>query len=138
MKPPSADELVGPPPLGPDEEWCWKNFLGKSVDEAQEMCRNGPPVTEDFAYLAPAGLIYYLPAALNYLVSDDSKEDWEFAHGLLCSLSSQVDIFGLRGPAVAMIKEIAEYCDAHRAKFDIGDEEDLFNDYLRKIRRVAA
>jgi hypothetical protein len=100
------------------------------------MCRDGPPVTEDFAYMAPAGLIYYLPAALNYLVSTESKEDWEFAHGLLCSLSCQVRMPGIKGPAHSLIQQIAEYCDTHRAKFDIADDEDLFNDYLSIIREV--
>lgn len=135
-KPPSAEELVGPPPLCLDQQWALKDFLGKSVDEAEEMCRNRPSVTEDFTYMAPAGLIYYLPAALNYLISDESKEDWEFAHGLMCALSSQVEILGLRGPAVTIVSEIAEFCDVNRAKFDLGGEQDLFDGYLELIRKI--
>ncbi|MFT5322523.1 MAG: S-adenosylmethionine decarboxylase [Planctomycetaceae bacterium] len=135
-KPPSAEELVGPPPLCLDQQWALKDFLGKSVDEAEEMCRNNPPVTEDFSYMAPAGLVYYLPAALNYLISDESKEDWEFAHGLMCALSIKVEIYGLQGPALTMVSEIAEFCDGQRAKFDLGGEQDLFDGYLEVIRKI--
>jgi S-adenosylmethionine decarboxylase len=133
---PSAEELVGPPPRCLDQQWALKDFLGKSVAEAEKMCRNTPSVTEDFTYMAPAGLIYYLPAALNYLISDESKEDWEFAHGLMCALSCQVDIYGLKGPALTMVNEIAEFCDGTRTKFDLGGEQDLFDGYLETIRKI--
>jgi hypothetical protein len=132
MKPPSANELVGPPPHGLDEKWALKNFLGKTQEEAKEMCRNSA-VTEDFTYMAPAGLLYYLPAALNYLESEDSTGHWEFAHGLMCALSSQVGLFGMRGEPLVLIRQIAEYCDKHREKFNL-TPEDLFDGYLDTIR----
>ena len=133
MKPPSAEELVGPPPLCLDSQEVLRKFLGKTADEAQKMFQNHP-VTEDFAYMTPQGLMYYLPAALDYLCSKHSSGDWEFAHGLLCSLSCQVDLSGIKGPALTVIQQIADYCDAHRAKFDMGNDDDLMDDYLGKIR----
>ena len=132
MNPPSANELVGPPPHGLDEKWALKNFLGKTREQAREMCKNSA-VTEDFTYMASAGLCYYLPAVLSYLESEESADDWEFAHGLMCALSSQVSIFGMRGEPLPLIKQVAEYCDTHRAKFHLGSE-DLFDEYLQKIR----
>jgi hypothetical protein len=136
MKPPSANELVGPPPHSLDAKWALKNFLGKTQDEGLEMCRGNSSVTEDFTYMAAAGLCYYLPAALKYLESDDSTDDWDFAHGLMCALSSKVSIFGLRGEPLPLINQIADYCDKHREKFDLS-EEDLFDGYLEKIRNAA-
>ncbi len=133
MKPPTADELVGPPPHGLDEAWALKNFLGKSQDQARAMFHRGSALTEDFTYMAPAGLCYYLPAALNYLESEDSNGDWDFAHGLMCALSGQVGTFGMRGEPVILIKQIAEYCHAQRAKFDF-TPSDLFDEYLESIR----
>jgi len=135
MKPPSKEQLVGPPPLSLDEEWVLKNFLGKTVDQAREMCQHGPPVTEDFSYMTPTGLDYYLPAAWSYLESDDSTGDWEFAHGLMCSLSCQVGVFGLRGEPLVLINKIANYCDRHRAKFDF-EPDDLLDEYLKSIRNA--
>ena len=49
------------------------------------------------------------------------------------SLHCQVGILGLRGPSLLLIREVADYCDNHRAKFDIGSE-DLLEKYLRTIR----
>lgn len=136
MKPPTPIELVGPPPLGLDERYALKNFLGKTQEQAVQMCRSSA-VTEDFTYMAPAGLCYYLPAALHYLESEDSRHDWEFAHGLMCALSTQVAIFGLRGEPLALINQIADYCDTHREKFFLGNE-DLFAEYLEKIRSASS
>lgn len=133
MKTPTANELVGPPPHGLDEKWALKNFLGKTQEEARETCRKSSAVTEDFTYMAPAGLCFYLPAALSYLESDDSTGDWEFAHGLMCALSSQVGIHGLRGDPLVFIRQIADYCDRNRTKFDL-KPENLFDGYLRIIR----
>jgi hypothetical protein len=132
MSPPSANELVGPPPHSLDQKWALKNFLGKTQEQAVDMCKSSA-VTEDFTYMASAGLCYYLPAAFRYLESEEATHHWEFAHGLMCALSSQVSIFGMRGEPVTMIKQIADYCDAHREKFGLGPE-DLFDEYLQKIR----
>jgi hypothetical protein len=132
MKPPTANELVGPPPHGLDEMWALKNFLGKTQEQAIELCKKSA-VTEDFTYMASAGLRYYLPAALIYLQSEDSRDHWDFAHGLMCALSSQVSIFGMRGEPLVPIKQIADYCDTHREKFSLG-ADDFFDEYLEKIR----
>ena len=83
--------------------------------------------------MAPAGLCYYLPAALEFLTSDESGDDWEFAMGLICALSSQVEINGMRGEPLVLFKQIADYCDTHREKFGI-DDRDLFDSYLKAIR----
>jgi hypothetical protein len=132
MRPPDANELVGPPPHGLDEKWALQNFLGKTQTEAKEMCRSSA-VTEDFTYMAAAGLCYYLPAVLSYLESEEADGHWEFAHGLMCALSSQVGIFGMRGEPLVLIKQIADYCDTHREKFALGSG-DLFDEYLQTIR----
>ena len=59
MKPPSAEELVGPSPLSLDAQRALKNFLGKTVEEAEGMYRDAPSVTaEDFSYMTPEGLVY--------------------------------------------------------------------------------
>lgn len=135
MKPPTADKLVGSPPLSLDAKWALKNFLGKTQEEAREMCRGNSSVTEDFTYMAAPGLCYYLPAALSYLESDDSTDNWDFAHGLMCALSSQVGIFGMRGEPLLLINQVADYCDKHREKFDL-TAEDLFEGYLETIRNA--
>jgi hypothetical protein len=127
---------VAAPPNTLDEKCVLEHFLGKTQEEATQMFPSSSMCAEDFMYMAAAGLCYYLPAAMKYLRSDASKDDWIFAHGLMCSLSAQVGIFGMRGEPLILIKQIADYCDTHRAKFDIESPEDLFDDYLETIRQA--
>jgi hypothetical protein len=132
MKPPSADELTGTPPRMLDEEVLLKNFLGKTDNNALQMFQQNPAVTEDFAYMRPSGLLYYLPAVLTYLKSAESSANWEFASGLLCALSIQFGIHKVGGPALSLMQQIAEYCRSNRAKFDF-DDQDLTSDYMVTI-----
>jgi len=91
-RPPTMEELVGcwSVAFALDERYVVKHFLGKSQAEARRMfAKGGIPITEDFTYMAPAGLRYYLPPAFDYLRAEQSIDDWEFCHGLLCSLYCQ-------------------------------------------------
>src|SRR5688572_13085050 len=137
LAPPTKAELIGYSGLVTDLDarYVIKNFLGKTQEQAIEMFKRGA-ITEDFTYMASAGLCYYLPAALGYLQSEESTGHQEFAHGLMCALSSQVSIFGMRGEPIALIKQITNYCDTHREKFGLSAEEDLFDEYLQKIRKI--
>ncbi len=134
---PTVEELVGcsRPVTGLDERYVVEHFLGKTQTEARKMYPSGGlHLTEDFTYMASDGLRYYLSPAFAYLRDDESTHDWEFCHGLLCSLSCH---FGSGSrPAndvVQLIREIAGYCNSHREKFGLNPQEDLFDGYLQKI-----
>lgn len=139
MRPPTANELVGPPPHCLDQQRTLKIFLGKTQVEAEELCRVGTE-TECFTYMAAAGLCYYLPSAFNYLKSDAYENDWDFALSLMCRLSSQATTLGTRGEPLVLIKRIANYCDTHREKFGFdlkgafAGRGELFDKYLQEIR----
>jgi hypothetical protein len=136
MLPPDALTLVGPPPVGLDEEWVLKNFLGKDQAEAKALFRESDDAG-DFMWMASGGLRYYLPPALQHLQSDESTGGW-FACSLLCSLSVQAGT-GLPRDLLDLVKRIADYVDANRAKFDLCSDEDeeLLRSYLMKIREQA-
>ncbi len=108
---------------------------GKTQAEAiREYQSQGAFLAEDFAYMAAVGLRYYLPPALEYL---RSSGDGDFVHGLMCSLHVQVrHRKPLPGDVVDMMKQAARYCDAHRDKFGLDPEEELFDDYVRTILRA--
>lgn len=92
---------------------------------------------EDFMWMAPDGLRYYLPAAFEYLQSGESKGDWEFCHGLLCSLSMQVEQCGSSPDLLRTIRAIADYASLRRSKYQIEPGDELFSRYIRKIRLVT-
>ena len=134
VEPPNQEDLAGPEPLSLDGWEVVKNFLGKTQADARRMFETGRGFsTEDFMWMAPEGLRYYLGPALEYLRAEESKNDW-FCHGLLCSLSCQVK-WGLPSDLLPQIQEIAEYADTHRAKYDIEDSDILFKEYIEDIRK---
>jgi len=137
MNPPTATQLVAPPPLTLDEGRVLRNFLGKTQQQAQAMFPRDSTVTEDFTYMTPAGLCYYLPPALAYLASPEAQGDWDFAHGLMCALSTQAGLHHVRGEALHLIQQIAEYCATQRPKFILTEEDELFDRYLDTIRRAV-
>jgi hypothetical protein len=136
-RPPTIEKLVGcsRPVTGLDERYVVKHFLGKTQADARKMYPSGGTyLTEDFTYMTSDGLRYYLPPALDYLRDDESAHDWEFCHGLMCSLSCH---FGSRcrlaADVVVLVQEIARYCDSHREKFGLSSQEELFDQYLKSI-----
>lgn len=109
------------------------HFLGKNQTEAFDMyVKMGHALTEDFAYITAQGLEYYLPPTLEYLKSEKSIGDWNFVHGLLCSLSCQADQGNLQGEALRIATEIALYCRLNEKKFDL-KEDDLHHEYIPLI-----
>jgi hypothetical protein len=137
-RPPTIEELVGcsRPVTGLDERYVVKHFLRKTQAEARKMYPTGGiHLTEDFTYMAVDGLRYYLPPALDYLRAPESEHDWEFCHGLMCSLYCQVTASpALPAEVLTLVKEIATFCDGHRQKFGLEAEEKLFDEYVRGIQ----
>lgn len=134
LKPPDRGQLAGSEPMTLDAKDVVEHFLGKTQEEARRMFpARSSAYSEDFMWMAADGLRYYLPAALAYLKSEECKDDWEFCHGLLCSLSMQVDWRKTERDIVLLIKDVATYADAHRGKFRIEPSEKLFNKYVEKI-----
>jgi len=136
--PPTKEELVGYTGFVTDLDarYVVKNFLGKTQAEARKMYPSGQGFsTEDFTYMALDGLRYYLPPAFDYLRDEESAHDQEFCHGLLCSLSCQVrPHHHLTADVLLLIKDIAAYCDFNREKFGLDGQEDLFDEYVQKVR----
>jgi hypothetical protein len=106
MTPPDAAALVGPPPVGLDEEYVLKNFLGKEQAQARAMFREASNVADDFAWMTEAGLRYYIPPVLEYLESDESSHACEFAHFLLCSLYIQAGRMSVARDVLGLIRVV--------------------------------
>lgn len=134
--PPTIEALIGSPPpvCGLDEQSVAEHFFGKTQREIREaLPRNGMLVAEDFKYMAPAGLLYYLPPAYDYLRDDESRGKFEFCLFLIGALSNQVQSSRLPSEVLALIKEIANFCEAQREKFGFEPDDDLFDEYILRI-----
>jgi hypothetical protein len=127
MRIPTREELVGQLLVDSsdlDAKFVLEHFLGKSQESIQrDLVVNGHLLTEDFMWMAPEGLRYYLPSVTEYLKRDDVDADT--VAGLLCSLSFQVQHCQLPTEIVEAIRSIAEYCSEHRTALQI--ENDSFS-----------
>jgi hypothetical protein len=139
---PTAKELIGGngDSSDPDDRCVVAHFLGLTQGEARvAMEVEGIALADDFAYMADAGLRYYLPAAFDYLQSEQSKNNFEFCLYLLCSLRI---VIRRNNPApaqdvAALIHEIARYCSSCPEKFDSNPGAawsfaDMIDDILRR------
>lgn len=129
--PPPAADLVEGDSL--DEQSVVAHFGGKTGQEVYQMFADGAhPYTEDLAYMADAGLEYYLPAVLAYLQSDEAAGDWECVPGVVTSLSIVCERDRL-GPVVrAKIRHLLCYVRDNLTKFELTADP-----WVRKRLRVA-
>jgi len=137
-RPPTKTQLVGEEPLGLDHESVVEHFLGLTQDDARAMFPGRMHyLTEDFMWMAPCGLAYYLPPVLDYLKSDEGKEDGDAAHGILCSLSAQIELSSpLSAEIVALGKEICAYIKQHGKRYGISPGEELFAKYVSIMEKA--
>lgn len=60
----------------PDEQCACKNFLGKNLDEAQELfADNSLTFQEDLMWMGPIAFNFYVNAAIRYIQSKSAKHD---------------------------------------------------------------
>lgn len=135
MRPPTKTQLVGNEPLGLDHESVIEHFLGQTQEEVRKMIPGRMHyLAEDFMWMAPGGLAYYLPPVLDYLKSDQGQTDWDAAYGILCSLSTQIELSSpLPIEVVALSKEICAYIRQHSKRYGISPDEELFQKYVATI-----
>ncbi|GAA5508892.1 hypothetical protein [Novipirellula caenicola] len=119
---PSKKQLVDGDGL--DERYVIEHFLGKSVEDAYRIFADGGGyITEDISYMSIFALDYYLPAALKYLQSSDSVNDWEFASGVLTSVSCVCNRCDLTESLRRTMSSIVEYISLHLDKYDATNDD---------------
>jgi hypothetical protein len=121
-----------------DEEEVLKHFLGKTQTEILAALPNSGHFQEDFMWMRPAGLSYYLPAVADYLRSSDSHNDFEMSEGLLCSLSFQVRQNAMPESVLRQVRELARIVDEGRDKYGLGKENRDLDRYLAQIKEGTA
>ncbi len=117
-----------------DELAARDHFLGKSVDEAEELFRdNSAHYQEDLMWMGPRAFQFYLPAVLNYLRSSDSAGD---DHVISCLYKIVVFRAGQDGfsLAVGRVQELVDYVIDSYPKFEV--DRDVYGDLLGKYQAL--
>jgi len=84
MKIPSKSEWGAIDKNDPDAEWAFKNFVGKSFDDAEEMFRENAFYYQEALISMPSiAFNFYAPIFARYILSDYAKSDSDGASSFL-------------------------------------------------------
>jgi len=121
-----------------DERTAAKNFLGKSVEEAEQMFKdNSACYLEDLRFMGPVAFSFYLDAAIRYLHSEEAIHDNVMLIGL-CQLVDQRLTYGLLPQeSFSRIQNVVEYVLDHYDRFKVREAyRNARKKYLKLRRRM--
>jgi len=119
---PTAKEID--PYDGPDGQVACKNFLGKSLAEAEALFReNSLYYQEDLMWMGPVAFRFYVQAAIHYIRSEAATNDSAIA-------SCMADILEFRlehgaselAPIANQLASLCGYFLEHYERFDLTSE----------------
>ena len=125
-----------------DEQWAMKNFLGKTIADAEALFReNDLHYLDDLNWMGPKAFCYYVPAAISYLMSesaDGASDAVNFFHGIVDNrlLHQRADIV----PVIPALHEAVQYVLDRWAKFHVDPEiyGGLKQKYARLLGRLVS
>ena len=109
-----------------DEKGACKNFLGKTLAQAEEMFRaNALYYQEDLMWMGPVAFKFYLPAATRYLASDAAHDDSDGVSALLKTIRFRAGDEDF-STAHHEVNQLIDVVMLHYPKFDI--DESIYGD----------
>jgi hypothetical protein len=117
-----------------DSLYAFDRFIGKTEREAVELLRNSPTsYAEDISYFDGAVFLYYFKSWLNYLLSEESEED--FSTALVFArfyLSREKKILSLFEPEIDELKVTLSNIAKRKSFYDADDED--FDKYIEAVK----
>lgn len=139
MRIPTADEINVYDSL--DERWALKNFLGKTLEEAEALFReNDIFYLGDLLWMGPKAFCYYVVAAIHYLKSDSSEGRSDAVNWFQGSVESRLrDDRGELATAIPDLRSAVQFILDHWEKFDVspGIYGNLKGKYDRLLRELT-
>ncbi|MBC7821768.1 MAG: hypothetical protein IAG10_33190 [Planctomycetaceae bacterium] len=75
-----------------DGRWACKDFLGKTLEEAEGLFRQNPlHYGEDLLWMGPIAFRFYVQAAIRFIQSDEGAFQDDFIYGFWGTLKSRLD-----------------------------------------------
>lgn len=120
MNIPSREEIIGCGSI--EQEAVCKNFLGKNIDEAEDLFRCASIVyQEDLMWMGIVAFRYYVNAAINYIRSSVSKGDSGVVNCFAGVLEFRIESDSHQdlAPIADDLASICEYIIKNFEKFDV-------------------
>ncbi len=113
--------IAGEDNFSPDMQWAWKNFGGKTLDEAYAFFSAHPDeAQEDFMWMPEGAFRYYFPVVDRYVRSLERPPEWEWflplqllPACLQMHIDGHEDLSGLHEPILAL----CDYVCTHLVHF---------------------
>jgi hypothetical protein len=124
-----------------DERSACKNFLGKNLEEAEALFHeNFLHYQEDLMWMGPVAFQYYVPAAIRYIQSPESKGDSDAINCFLGLFEFRFEYEPKSFQPIA--KELIDICRfivEHYDQFDVTPEiyGDLRSRYEKLIQQLS-
>ena len=139
--PTQADFQLAPRRVDDLDGWhAWETFGGRTLEEAYAIfSQNALAYQEDLMWMAPKPFCFYLPIALRYLESEQSRGDSD----IINCLASDIDFHFEKGhdisDAFSCIKIICDQVLTHYSKYDVNEEiyGDLRQQYEALRRKIG-
>jgi hypothetical protein len=121
----------------PDEISAAKHFLGKTVEEAEELFReNSFTYQEDLMWMGPRAFHYYIQSAINYVKSEHAAGDDQFIDCLHMIVRFRSEDEGLQSLATDAVLDLIDYVIDNYDKFDV--DAGVFGDVREKFRTLKS
>lgn len=130
-EPPLLEELAAEGTSSVDRGLLQRHFLGKNVSELEQELRvYGKSLAPDFARLAPGALGYYLKAAQQYLESEFSEGDWDFAHNFTAALAPRLRDGELTGETRVLAQTLLQHIRDQASRYFIEADKQPFAGWM--------
>lgn len=119
-----------------DEIVARDHFLGKTVEEAEELFReNSAYYQEDLMWMGPRAFTYYLQSVINYLKSEYAADDDHIISCLhnIIVFRAEEERFLL---AVDRVRELVNYVIDSYDKFNV--DQDIYGNLLEKYKKLKS
>lgn len=118
------------------------HFSGKSVSDARKMfARLGAYYLEDLCVMTPSAFMYYLPALIDYIDSDDTRAAFEIPGWVAAALQNQLrlhanELKSAREDLVALCKlTLRRIGEPDLAEYDFEREREILTALMMRLGR---
>jgi hypothetical protein len=136
MRLPTARE-INPVPENLDGKCAERNFLGKTLEEAEALFReNSLNYQEDLMFMGVVAFRFYVRAAIRFLESDAANADSDMVNCFASILEFRIG--NERDELRAVAGELAESCEyvvTNFGKFDVDAE--IYGDLRERFAKLA-
>jgi hypothetical protein len=122
-----------------DERSAVRNFLGKTIDEAEAMFReNAFYPCEDLMWMGPKAFCFYVTSAIRYLESDASAGDSDAVNCFVGTVEHRLSFSDAIEPSFPALREAMRFLLDHWDRYFHPDTIAIYGDLPERAEAVLS